>query len=171
MRTKQLFMAALIAGALAARPAAAAPALAGPPPLNAYIFFGGIDWAWASPCNNDCSTITLAFGFRYPTTAEWAVRPVYGDFIDPLGNAVGAQNGIGIRCASAYFDNTHSHCDDRDFRNNRVAGGPGNGPPPGRNQETLIVRDSAIVPEPSSVVMVAAGLLGLLGVSRRRKPR
>ena len=70
MGLKKLLATVLVAGALVARPAAAAPAVLGPPAANSFILFGGLDWAWASPCNNECSTITLAFGFRYPTAAE-----------------------------------------------------------------------------------------------------
>ena len=51
-----------------------------------------------------------------------------------------------------------------------MAGGEGNGAQANGYAETLIVREaSSTVPEPSSVVMIGAGLLGLVGVSRRRK--
>ena len=51
----QLLAAAALAIA-AATPAAAI--INSPVPVNAYIVFGGLDWAWANPCDASHSTTT-----------------------------------------------------------------------------------------------------------------
>ena len=43
MNLKKTFAVAIVACAIAAQPAISQPA-------NSFISFGGLDWAWASPC-------------------------------------------------------------------------------------------------------------------------
>lgn len=173
VKLKHVFAAVALAGAMLAQPASAQ--IAGPLPANSFIFFGGYDWAWASPCNTGgvspgCSTLTLQGGFRYATGSEWMNHPEYLDFVDPAGNANGAQNGVRIRCATAYFDNTYSHCDDANFMlggDYQVASGV-NGSQVGY-AETLLIR--TVAPEPASMALVGAGLLAMAGFARRRRVR
>ena len=129
---KKILAVAIVACALLAQPASAAVQ----PPANAFITFGGLDWAWASPCHSggasDCgaSVVPNGLGWRYATAAEWAVRPAESDFLDAGGNFAGA--GGQMRCASAYFASGHSHCDYFNYVDGLpvdtfVSSGPGNG--------------------------------------------
>ena len=65
-------------------------------------------WAWASPCSGGCSLVSVTGanghtmqGWRFPTNADWAVRP----------NASVWGSGATVGCASTYFDATFNHCD------------------------------------------------------------
>jgi len=81
---------AAVAAVSLASPATAALVNA-PLPTNAFIHFGGLDWAWASPLPADGGgfgagyQIDLSFqaplGWRLPTLAELAAAPDAVDFL------------------------------------------------------------------------------------------
>lgn len=154
---------------------AEAQAFTGPLPSWAYIQFGGLDWAWASPCNflapDSCGEgFVLVDGFRFATPEEWANRPDASAFLDPDGNYLGS--GGPMRCASGWFDLIYTHCDYLNYDQNDdpttdlVASGPGVGAPEGW-AETWLVRGSA-VPEPGTIGLVGFGLVAV-GLARRRR--
>ncbi|QMW23663.1 PEPxxWA-CTERM sorting domain-containing protein [Sandaracinobacteroides saxicola] len=167
----KIFAAALLASTFA-MPVAAAPIYA-PVPVANYITVGGTDWAWASPCafTGGCSSIDLSYqstqGWRTPTRVEWAARPTVLDFAG--------------KCASAWFDNSYSHCDfgDPDFPGVAMPGvqptgviwdfGYGTSNYQGYEglAETWLVRGAA-VPEPATWAMMIAGF-GLVGFAARRR--
>lgn len=157
---------------------ATAPATASAQAANTFITFGGLDWAWASPCASgigvSCGNdVNLNLGWRYATVTEWTGRPQASDFLDPLGNYSGT--GGQMRCAAAFFGSGYQHCD---YFNNTVNGpqdpnwvmsGPGVGEQ-SNYAETWLVRGNAnVVPEPSTYALMAAGLAGIFGIARRRR--
>ncbi len=125
---KMLAFSAAASFAIAASPAAAI--INAPVPTNAYITFGGLDWAWANPCapdGNTCGAIDLTYqgtqGWRVASTADFANGPTAQDFLFaganvPAGGtevATGATffraNEIDGACATAWFSNIFTHCD------------------------------------------------------------
>ncbi|WP_243453830.1 PEPxxWA-CTERM sorting domain-containing protein [Sandaracinobacteroides saxicola] len=183
---KYAMLAAVAAAALAAVPAQAI--INAPVPTNAYIVFGGLDWAWANPCDatGGCGDIDLTYqgtqGWRLPTVGELAGRPQASDFLfrganvpdggfDPIslsrfgaGNDTPISVGSDGACAAAYFSTVWRHCDFGDG----VAGVifvPG-GQNPGFS-ETWLVR-GAVVPEPATWAMLISGF-GLVGGALRRR--
>ena len=126
------FMAAL-AGRAQASPFPAIP-IQSAVPSNAYITFGGLDWAWASPVAADGSFgdggIDLSFqgplGWRLPSTHELAFGPSALDFVfqdanvpfssnlDPVSGASFHANSLldgDAACAAPYFNADYRHCD------------------------------------------------------------
>ena len=81
----RLFLTSAVAIAIAS-PAAAI--INAPLPTNAYVTFGGLDWAWASPCDpsgpNSCGPIDLSYqstqGWRVATAADFASGMNYTKF-------------------------------------------------------------------------------------------
>jgi len=170
---------------IVALPAPASAIVNLPVASNAYIVFGGLDWAWASPCGayGSCGDIDLTYqgtqGWRLPTAAEFAAKPTAYDFVfvganvpnggsDAYGNQFQAGSpGADGACATAYFSNAYTHCDWSDgvsgyWWDPSVQGGQG-------VPETLLVRgNSGAVPEPASWALMIAGF-GLVGAAMRRR--
>ena len=157
-----------------------------PVPVNAYITYGGLDWAWASPCaptpDDTCGGFDLTYqatqGWRVATAADFTNAPTAMDFIFDGANV--PLNGVSTEgttfdgapgdgaCAAAYFDTFQNHCDYSDGDQGYIYNNPNN---PGTSafDETWVVRDAAApgVPEPSSWAMLLAGFC-LTGAAFRR---
>jgi hypothetical protein len=173
----------------------ASPALAiinEPVPTNAYISFGGLDWAWASAasptgcCDGFVGPIDLSYqstqGWRLPTAADWANAPTAEDFLfagaivpdggqDPvsLANFGGDVLGNDGACAAPWFS-TANFCNFGDGQIGAVWGIP-NSPYEGQDSvDTWLVRGefNPGVPEPASWAMLIAGF-GLTGAVMRRR--
>lgn len=152
----------------------ASPALAAvniPVPAGSYINFKGKDWAWASPCApTGCGTglgldavdltYQLAQGWRIAETADFVSGPAPADFRNADGS---------LRCASAYFTATKTHCDYGDALAGNIWNRKGIGGSLGF--ETWAVRDvPAAVPEPAAWAFMIGGF-GLVGGSMRSAHR
>ena len=134
--------------AIALTIAAASPAAAiinAPVPTAAYISFGGLHWAWASPCDASgpasCGAIDLAYqgtqGWRVAEAADFANSPTAADFLFAGANvpAGGTEAGTGATffnaniidgaCASAWFSNLYTHCDFGDGVSGAISNKPG----------------------------------------------
>lgn len=179
-------LAATAALAFTAMPASAA-LLNIPVPANTYITFGGLDWAWASPCSpTGCNSgqlpLDLSYqatqGWRLPTAAEFAARPSENAFIFaganvPLagvsveGTVFTSAPGDGA-CATAYFTSgsPFNQCDFNDAVIGAIFGNPAWAGEP--NVETWLVRGDGVIPEPATWAMLIAGF-GLVGFAARRR--
>lgn len=150
-------------------------------PVDNYIVYGGLDWAWAGPCGpvagNSCNSSGIdtmtAFqaseGWRIPTLVEFAARPEVSDF--------------GGKCASAYFGSGYSHCDfgDPDYPFGAIAGVKPHGyladfgygvTSNGSDSlaETWFARsEGGAVPEPATWAMMIIGFGAAGSMIRRRK--
>jgi hypothetical protein len=179
----------LLVASLFAAGGAQAAIINAPVPVNAYINFGGLDWAWASPVAADGSfgngAIDLSFqgalGWRLPTLAELAAAPTALDFMfpganvpfggsDPVSGATFAATNPNLTgdaaCAAPYFNNSYSHCD--------WINGRGQNPPEDwwksgdpSYYESLVVRDATVVPEPGALALLGLGLIGLVAARKR----
>ena len=138
---------------------ASAALTAGPLPDTAYITVNGLDWAWASPVNeqffgaNELKPPEFQEGWRFATDTEMAGLPSLADFTRPDGSYIQAPE---------YWNTVYTHVDPGDYQGGYVASQWGHGP-----YETVHVRDGASpVPAPGALALVAAGLFGL--VAKRR---
>ena len=156
----------LLAASALACAAFTTPAMAAintPVPTTNYITFGGVDWAWASPCSpSGCwagSGIDMSYqstqGWRIATAADLATGPAPSNFLDANNNVI---------CASAWFTG-FNHCDYGDAVAGYIWNAPG---PNGQSSfaETWVIRNT--VPEAATWVMLIAGF-GLVGTAMRRR--
>ncbi|WP_017666848.1 PEPxxWA-CTERM sorting domain-containing protein [Sandarakinorhabdus sp. AAP62] len=182
--------AAAAAIAAFATPASAA-FIDAPVPTNAYVTFGGLDWAWASPCDpfapGSCGPIDLSFqstqGWRIATTADFLNTGFTASLFSFTGANVPAGgteavtgatflggNPAATACATPWFSNTFRHCDFGDGASGIIWNFPGNTSQGSCCSETFVVRDAnpTAVPEPRSWAMLIAGF-GLVGAIQRRR--
>lgn len=168
--------------------AANAALLDAPVPVNAYITYGGLDWAWAAPV--DESVIDLSyqaqFGWRLPTDAELANAPSALLFIfaganvpfggvDPVSGANWQYTDVTLNgdaaLASPYFNNFYYHGDWCNGIGSACPNNAGNTPPWNRPlqgyNDSLVVRGA--VPEPASWALMIAGFAMTGAVVRRRR--
>ena len=161
---KAKLVAALLLGAAFVAPQAQAlPVTTDLTPAD-YITIGSLDWAWASPVDDQGNTWfsgfvlegpAFHFGWRYATELEWLTHPDVTDFA--------AQ---GYPCASKYWNNTYEHCD---FGDTLVQYSTNDGIP----YDILYVRGALSEPElpaPGGLALLGFGLLGLGALRRKLSP-
>ena len=140
-------------------------------PSNLTVTRGAYQWVWASPCapqQPSCgNTLTLTNGWTIPTAAEWTAS-----FVDTadIYNAF-TLNGTGQLCGSPYFNSGYSHCDSSDLQAGYIWGAPqpisnAFGGDTNSASEGFLVRTAT--PEPGSMLLFGSGVLGIVGVIRRK---
>lgn len=185
----KLLAASVLAAATALATMPAQAALNVPVPGNAYITFGGLNWAWANPCAPSaptCGGIDLTYqatqGWRLPTAAELLAGPSANDFLFAGANVpAGGVSAEGTQffnapsagaCATAYFGTTYNHCDFSDGLSRAIYGDPRNPfGPTDALADTWLVRASGGVPEPATWGLMILGFGAIGGAMRRRAVR
>lgn len=128
-------------------------------PVDTYVTKDSLDWAWASPVNeelfggNILSDPSLHSGWRFATTEELLNIPTLADF------------GNGSIQSVIYWNTIFTHVDASDLQGGFFSSNWGNGV-----NETFYVRDVA---NPSSVPLPAAlplmlSAIGIFGISRHK---
>jgi len=161
---------------------------------NAYITKNGLDVAWAAPCppsTPSCGPVDLtyqaAYGWRIATQADMAVISIsatdfsfVGANVDyATGNNLDEASGATLSALSgtlplydvavaAPWFSSYTHVD----WSNGYDGLWANLSAPGQwgsYYESIVVRSSAVVPEPSTYLLLGSGIAGLIVWRRKRK--
>jgi hypothetical protein len=152
------------------------------PDANILINFNntGLDWVYAGPIATaewgtgwiEAPSYRAGEGWRFATQAEWAIKPLWTDFIQP-GYTTADVSPYGgwtdhdkYKFASEYWGQ-FPHVDLNDAKEGRVTNGLDIGSLTGV-WETWYVRGNATpVPVPPSILLLAPGLLGLAGLKKK----
>lgn len=168
-------------------------------PTSAYITLNGFDWAWGASCvtkgASDCDTPDTAFqatfGWRVAETTDMGLAPTALDFLfpganvafngtDPVSGAAFEYTNTAYTnaasagaCANAYFTlgDGNNTCDwgNGGEQNFNTLGWFNQNGESRFFAEMLFVRDIAPIPVPAAVWLFSSGLLGLIGITRRKK--